>query len=235
MKLHKKYAQKFYLYMRVLQQEKNTKNKIYSLHETDAYAVNKGKDNKSYEYGTKASIVTTKNSGIIVGVSAHNKNEHDSKTLQSAFENRVSNVGLTIQEAICDRGYRGTKEVMIDNHSINISIPGQRLKRDTPKQIQDKKEKFKRRAAIEPIIGHLKQDHRMARNYLKGFIGDQINLLLAATAFNLKKWMRIYIYALFTDIFSLLQEAHEKIQQEYQKLVILLQIKIYMELLAKKY
>ncbi|MBD3840497.1 MAG: transposase, partial [Campylobacterales bacterium] len=61
---------------------------------------------------------------------------------------------------------------------------------DTPKQIQDKKEKFKRRAAIEPIIGHLKQDHRMESNYLKGFIGDQINLLLAATAFNLKKWMK---------------------------------------------
>ena len=62
--LHNKYSEKFYLYMRVLLQEKTTKNKIYSLHETDAYAVNKGKDNKGYEYGTKASIVTTKQSGI---------------------------------------------------------------------------------------------------------------------------------------------------------------------------
>ena len=59
------------MYIRVLLQEKNTKNKIYSLHEIDAYAVNKGKDHKGYEYGTKASVVTTKNSGIIVGVSAH--------------------------------------------------------------------------------------------------------------------------------------------------------------------
>ena len=59
-----------------------------------------------------------------------------------------------------------------------------------------KREKFKRRAAIEPIIGHLKSDHRMQRNYLKGFIGDEINLLLAASAFNLKKWMNNFLLLL---------------------------------------
>ncbi len=222
--LHNKYSEKFYLYMRVLLQEKTTKNKIYSLHETDAYAVNKGKDNKGYEYGTKASIVTTKQSGIIVGVSAHKDLEHDSKTLQAALKNTVSNIGSkTINEAICDRGYRGTKEVVIDNHTIGISIPGQQLKRDTPKQIQDKKEKFKRRAAIEPIIGHLKQDHRMERNYLKGFIGDQINLLLAATAFNLKKWMRLYFFTLFSQNFIFIIaciQAIQKLQQFFIKLLI---------------
>lgn len=58
----------------------------------DAYAVNKGKDHKGYEYGTKASVVTTKNSGIIVGVSAHRENEHDSKTLKLALENTISNL-----------------------------------------------------------------------------------------------------------------------------------------------
>lgn len=93
LELHNKYATKFYLYIRVLLQEKNTKNKIYSLHEIDAYAVNKGKDHKGYEYGTKASVVTTKNSGIIVGVSAHRENEHDSKTLKLALENTISNLG----------------------------------------------------------------------------------------------------------------------------------------------
>ena len=64
-------------------------SKIYSLHETDAYAVNKGKDHKGYEYGTKASIVTTKDSGIIVGVAAHKENGHDSKTLELALENTI--------------------------------------------------------------------------------------------------------------------------------------------------
>jgi IS5 family transposase len=63
-------------------------------------------------------------------------------------------------------------------------------KRDIKYQKKLKLEKFKRRASIEPIIKHLKSDHRMARNYLKGFIGDEINLLLEASAFNLKKYKR---------------------------------------------
>jgi len=216
--------------MRVLLQEKHTKNKIYSLHETDAYAVNKGKDHKGYEYGTKASVVTTKDSGIIVGVSAHKNNEHDSKTLQLALENTVSNLGVDIvKEAICDRGYQGTKTVLIDEYTIAISIPGKQLKRDTAEQIEAKKEKFKRRASIEPIIGHLKSDYRMARNYLKGFKGDEINLLLAATAFNLKKWMRIYFYSLFLQDFTLVQYAIQQIQKIKFLYLKLLLIKLHSE------
>ena len=226
MELHQKYAEQFYLYMRVLLQDKKSKNKIYSLHEIDAYAVNKGKDHKGYEYGTKASIVTTKNSGIIVGVAAHKNNEHDSKTLQLALENTISNIGNnTINEAICDRGYRGVKEVKIDEETtITISIPGKKLKKDTKKQIQIKRQKFRRRAAIEPVIGHLKSDYRMDRNYLRGFIGDQINLLLAATAFNLKKWMRIYFFALFSNDFILLQEAVIQLQKLYKIFFTILQL-----------
>ena len=190
---HKEYAKDFYLYMRVLLQEKNTKNRIYSLHESHAYAVGKGKDHKKWEYGTKASIVTTKKSGIIIGVSAHSVNEHDSKTLKAALISATSNRTKPIKEAICDRGYIGKKEV----DDITISIPGKELKRDTKYQKEKKREKFRRRAAIEPIIGHLKSDHRMQRNYLKGFIGDEINLLLAASAFNLKKWMNNFLRLLF--------------------------------------
>ena len=207
LELHQKYAEPFYLYMRVLSQEKNTPNKIYSLHELDAYAINKGKDHKGYEFGTKASIVTTKDSCIIVGVSAHKTNIHDSKTLQEVLTNATDNRTVAITEAICDRGYRGTKEVTITNHTIEISIPGTVLKRDTKLQKEIKKEKFRRRAAIEPIIGHMKSDYRMARNYLKGFDGDEINLLLAACAFNLRKWMNIYFYAVFLRDISLTLKA----------------------------
>ncbi|WP_456458546.1 transposase [Nitratifractor sp.] len=78
-----------------------------------------------------------------------------------------------------------------------ISIPGKPLKRDGKYQKERKRKKFRRRAAIEPIIGHLKSDHRLARNYLKGFIGDEINLLLAAAAFNLRKWMNRFLWWLF--------------------------------------
>ena len=225
LELHNKYAESFYLFNKVLKQERNTPNKIYSLHEIDAYAINKGKDHKGYEFGTKASIATTKNSNIIVGVSAHKTNVHDSKTLDIVLGNAVSNIGdKTITEAICDRGYRGTKEVIINDKTISISIPDIRLKRDTQEQINIKREKFKRRAAIEPIIGHMKSDHRMVRNYLKGFKGDEINLLLTATAFNLKKWMNIYLYALFIQDITLLLEAMKQIQRLkylYQMLIIL--------------
>jgi len=217
--LHSKYAEAFYLYMRVLLQEKNTPNKIYSLHEIDAYAINKGKDHKGYEFGTKASIVTTKDSCIIVGVSAHKTNIHDSKTLQEVLTNATDNRTAPITEAICDRGYRGTKEVTIAEHTIEISIPGTVLKKDTKAQKEVKKEKFRRRAAIEPIIGHMKSDYRMARNYLKGFAGDEINLLLAASAFNLKKWMNIYFYAVFSRDITLSLKALE----EMQKTILLIQ------------
>ena len=73
---------------------------------------------------------------------------------------------------------------------------------------------FRRRAAIEPIIGHMKSDYRMARNYLKGFDGDEINLLLAASAFNLKKWMNIYFYALVLQDYTLLLEAVAQLRKD---------------------
>jgi len=213
LELHSKYAKAFYLYMRVLLQERNTPNKIYSLHEIDAYAINKGKDHKGYEFGTKASIVTTKDSGIIVGVGAHKTNIHDSKTLDEVLTNAINNRTLPIVEAICDRGYRGTKKVTIKEYTIEISIPGTLLKKDTKEQRAAKKEKFRRRAAIEPIIGHMKSDYRMARNYLKGFAGDEINLLLAASAFNLKKWINLYFYAVFLQDISLSLKSLEEIQK----------------------
>ena len=129
---------------------------------------------------------------MIVGVAAHDKNEHDSKTLDAALISASSNRDKPIIEAVCDRGYRGRKEVL----GTKISIPGTVLKRDTEYQKEKKRKMFRRRAAIEPIIGHLKSDHRLSRNYLKGFVGDEINLLMAATAFNLKKWMNNYLQML---------------------------------------
>jgi IS5 family transposase len=223
--IHEKYAQKFYLFMRILLQEKNTPNKIYSLHEPHAYAVGKGKDHKKWEYGTKASLVTTKNGGVIVGVASHEKNEHDSKTLQAALTSAQSNRDKPIQEAICDRGYKGKKEVL----GVTISIPGKVLKRDTKYQKEVKREKFRRRAAIEPIIGHVKSDHRMARNYLKGFVGDEINLLLAASAFNLKKWMNnfiLYFIALRVAmiIYALREETPSKREKYLQLFLLLLKL-----------
>ena len=235
------YKEKFAFYLKVLAQERNDKNKVYSLHEVDAYAINKGKDHKGYEFGTKASIATTKESGIIVGAVAHKENIHDSKTLPSVLDNVHKNRETPVEEAICDRGYAGVKKVsnnydalylcfyfllfylaLYKNEVIllrllqaiemipivyttTISIPSTVRKRDTKKELEIKRQKFRRRAAIEPVIGHLKSDHRMVRNFLKGFKGDEVNLLMAASAFNLKKWMRIYFFTLFLGDYLLME------------------------------
>ncbi len=100
-------------------------------------AIAKGKDHKPYEYGTKASIVTTKTSGIIIGVAAHKKNEHDSKILDAALASANSNRTKPITEAICDRGYRGKKEV----DGTNICIPDKPLKKEIPNIKGNKRER----------------------------------------------------------------------------------------------
>ena len=216
------YQEKFDLFDKVRNQQIKDSNKVLSLHETHVYAITKGKDHKKYEYGTKASIVATKDSGVIVGVASHSKNEHDSKTLEVALRSANQTRTTLIKEAICDRGYRGIKEVL----GTTICIPGTPLKRDSEYQKQNKREKFKRRAAIEPIIGHLKSDFRLARNYLKGFIGDQINLLLAATAWNLKKWINLYFFALFNGEIKLLLESVSQIKLYYQIFLQLIVMKL---------
>ena len=212
------YQETFDLFEKVRNQQINDKNKIYSLHEQHVYAITKGKDHKKYEYGTKASIVTTEHSGVVIGVSAHEKNEHDSKTLDAALASAQSNRTKPIEEGTVDRGYQGAKEVL----GVKICIPGTPKKRDTKYQKEQKRKKFRRRAAIEPCIGHLKSDHRLSRNYLKGFIGDEINLLMAATAWNLKKWINnflrlllmlkiVWITTMLLQLDALEQRKHDNI------------------------
>ncbi|MCP5273303.1 MAG: IS5 family transposase [Burkholderiales bacterium] len=187
------YQQDFLLYERILKQQPKDTNKIYSLHEPQVYCVAKGKDHKQYEYGSKASIACTARSNIIVGVVSHEQNQHDSHTLPEILKHVETSRGKTVKQAVCDRGYRGKSEV----NGTKIILPGKALKRDTHYQRNKKRKQCRRRAAIEPIIGHLKSDYRMARNYLKGAIGDQINLLMAACAWNLKQWLLAIFWLFF--------------------------------------
>jgi IS5 family transposase len=218
-----KYQETFDLFLKVSDQKQKDSNKIYSLHEQHIYAIAKGKDHKKYEYGTKASIVTTMKSNIIIGVVAHKKNEHDSKTLEVALAHANKHRSKPIAEAICDRGYRGEKEV----DGTVISIPDTPKKRDSKYQKEQKRKKFKRRAAIEPIIGHVKADHRMQKNYLKGFVGDEINLLMAAAAFNLKKWMNNFLRVLFLYKILLLGVVLYKIDAKERRKYVELYLMFY--------
>jgi transposase, IS5 family len=186
-------AENFTLYGKVLSQQKNDKDKIYSLHESQVYCVAKGKDHKPYEYGAKASLVATAQSGIILSAVSHPTNINDALTLSEVLSKAQALRETSIQEAVCDRGYRGKKEV----DGITIVLPENGKKSDTRYERDKKRAKCRRRAAIEPLIGHLKSGFRLSRNYLKGIAGDEINLLMAACAWNLRKWMILALEAFF--------------------------------------
>jgi len=179
------------LYERVLAQQPKDKHKIYSLHEPQVYCMAKGKDHKPYEYGNKVSIASTAKGNVIVGVVSHEKNLHDSHTLPAVLRHIESTRGQAPEQAVCDRGYRGKSNV----NDTEIVLPKKALKRDNRYQRDKKRKQCRRRAAIEPIIGHLKSDFRLSRNYLKGAMGDHLNVLMAATAWNLKKWL-VHLLAL---------------------------------------
>lgn len=173
------------LFKKVLAQTRHSKNKIYSLHEPDVYCIAKGKAAKKYEYGCKGSIALTQNTGIIVGAMTFAENAYDGHTLEPALRQVVQLTGSAPKTATVDRGYKGKNNI----EATQIIRPSKPLKKDSEYQKRKKKKHCKRRAAIEPIIGHLKADHRAARNFLKGTLGDEINFMMAATAFNFKKWM----------------------------------------------
>jgi len=192
--LFEHYQKDFLFYERVLNQQPKDSNKIYALHEPDVYCIGKGKDHKPYEYGNKVSIAATAKSNIIVGVVSHPQNLHDSKTLPEVLAHCQNSRGKAVKIGVCDRGYRGPKTV----DGTHIVLPAPPLKRDNRYQRDKKRKRCQRRAAIEPIIGHLKSDFRLARNFLNGVAGDCINLLMAAVAWNFSLWMRLFFALILT-------------------------------------
>ena len=145
------------------------------------------------QYGNKVSVASTAKGNIIVGVVSHDKNMHDSHTLAEVLSHIEVTRGSAVKTAVCDRGYRGKSKV----NETRIQLPKKPLKRDNRYQRDKKRKQCRRRAAIEPIIGHLKSDFRLSRNFLKSTLGDEINLLMAATAWNLRKWLIAFFWLLF--------------------------------------
>ena len=126
-------------------------------------------------------------------------NEYDGNTLNDVFSQIETLVGKRPQAAYCDRGYRGQKEI----GGTKIVIPESAPKEKTENYKRKAREKFRRRSAIEAVNSHLKHDFRMLRNYLKGTVGDTINILIAAAAYNFKKWMRETASPFFALLFSM--------------------------------
>lgn len=172
------------LFKKVLSQKRNDTQKIYSLHEPHVQCISKGKEHKKYEFGSKVSIISTKISGVIIGAINIPKNDYDAHTLLPAIEQQQRLTGHMLKNNFADRGYRGVKNVL----GTNIIIPDNNKEKNNY-QKQKLRTGFRRRAAIEPKIGHLKSDHRLSRNLYKGIFGDNINVMLAAAAMNFKRMM----------------------------------------------
>ena len=192
------------LFKKILMQEKNSKDKIYSIHEPEVCCISKGKEHKKYEFGNKASFVTT-DTGVIVGALSF-RNEYDGHTLEKVLEQVKNLIGRTPAKAKVDRGYRGKKQI----GETEILIPSPPKKDLTYYQRKKISQAHQKRASIEPIIGHLKTDHRLNRNFYKHVLGDSINIMLAAAAFNFKrimnKWKNYFLpffYNHFLPIFKI--------------------------------
>jgi len=167
---------------RVLAQQRKDKNKLYSLHEPDVACISKGKAHKRYEFGCKVSITTTHKQGLVISSQALPKNPYDGHTLKPALESSERITGVEIESAFVDRGYKGhgVESDPLRNHT-KIFISGQR--RGITKSL---KKQLKRRSAIEPMIGHMKQEGKLGLCRLKGIVGDQINALLTGVGHNLR-------------------------------------------------
>ena len=169
---------------RLIAQDKNTpgKDKIYSVHEPQTECIAKGKVHKRYEFGVKAGFVTASRTNWVLGAMALPGNPYDGNTLAQMLAQAERLSGVKPQHAYCDLGYRGHDyKGECDVQVVN------RFRKRKPRAIL---RWWKRRSAIEPVIGHVKSDHYMERNMLAGAAGDKLNAMLAAVGFNLVKLMR---------------------------------------------
>ena len=182
-----KYREHLELCLRFVNGELLDGHKIYSLHEPDVLCICKGKEHKKYEFGNKVSIVRLWN-GIIIGTMAF-RNEYDGHTIDRAREQAHRLYGRAIRIMAGDRGYRGQKM----SGDTKIMIPDVPKASDSAYMKARKHELFRKRAGIEPVIGHCKSDHRLGRNFYKGLFGDSINVMLAAAAYNFKRAMRLLL------------------------------------------
>ena len=181
----KQYETEFSNYKKVLTQERNSKDKIYSLHEPQTACIAKGKAHKAYEFGTKVAVTRGRKTGIITSIKRFSGNPHDSKTLEESLaqsqrvREQIGGTRPTI--ASTDRGFRGIAQV----ENTQIEIPKNTKEKSRYKQDVARK-RFRARAAIEPTISHLKRNHALGLNFLKGVAGDINNALLSGIGYNLK-------------------------------------------------
>jgi transposase, IS5 family len=182
------FARLMSLARRVCDQERGQRGpKVYSLHAPEAECIGKGKPHKPYEFGVKVSVATTLKRGkggqFVTHVQALPGNPYDGHTLARVIPAIEALLGNTIERLHTDAGYRGHN----GPPEYKFKVYTAKQKRRVTPQI---KREMRRRSAIEPVIGHLKSEHRMDCNYLAGRHGDANNAILAAVGYNFRRLIR---------------------------------------------
>jgi len=177
------------LYWKAITQQRSDSDKVYSLHKPFTACIAKGKAHKKYEFGNKVGLMTHPTRRAILAIKSFKGNPHDSKTIEPLLEQIESDQRPLPREVIYDRGGRGLKEAL----GVKVTTPTNAKASDSAAKKRRMRRRFRHRAGIEPIIGHLKTDHRLGQNYLHGEKSPQINAYLAAAGWNLKKWMEQWV------------------------------------------
>ncbi len=176
--------------------------KVSSLHAPEVECIGKGKAHKPYECGVKVSVATTekrcKGGPFAIHAMALPGRPYDGHTLETVIPEIEARTGATLKRILADAGYRGHNAPGVDK--LRVFTSGQK-RRVTPAV----KRQMKRRAAVEPVIGHLKNGHRMGRNHLAHQQGDAINPILAAMGCNFRlilKWIKLLWLQILLPILS---------------------------------
>jgi transposase, IS5 family len=165
---------------RVMAQKRTDSKKVYSVHAPEVECISKGKTHKKYEFGVKVGVVTTSREGLVIGMNSLPGNPYDGHTLSASIEQARRISAREIDgDIFVDKGYRGHDY----KGSATVHVVG-RIK----KSVHDALSKCKkRRAAIEPEIGHMKNDGLLGRNFLSGALGDMLNAILCGCGHNIRK------------------------------------------------
>jgi len=175
------------------QQQRQRGWKLYSFHTPEVECIGKGKASAPYEFGVKASVVTTNarapGGQFVLHARTLPGNPYDGHTLGAVIEATERLTGREIERAYVDKGYRGHDAP----NPRRVFISGQ--KRGVFGRI---KRELTRRSAIEAVIGHMKAEGHLGRCYLylKGRAGDAANVILSAVGYNLRlvlAWLRIIL------------------------------------------
>jgi IS5 family transposase len=153
---------------RILTQQTKDKHKLYALHAPEVECISKGKARTPYEFGVKVTVATTLKEGLVVGMRSMPGNPWDGHTLAETIEQVSILAEQQPKLAVVDKGYQG------------VVVEGMTILRQM----------IHRRSAIEPTIGHMKTDGRLARNPLKGALGDALHAVLCGAGHNIRLLLR---------------------------------------------